>query len=70
MPFVCVSLTDATCRAVDSLAGKRGREEFIRLAVSRAIREAEYDRVRAAYAAQPDSESEADDWSNCEEFKA
>ena len=43
--------------------------EFVRGAISRAIREAEYEKARLAYAAQPDSEADADDWSNCEEFK-
>jgi hypothetical protein len=52
-----------------SLAGKGGRAEFIRLAIGRAIREEQNTRVQDAYAAQPDSESEADDWSNWEEFK-
>jgi hypothetical protein len=32
-------------------------------------REEEYRKVRDAYAAQPDSESEADDWANAEEFQ-
>jgi metal-responsive CopG/Arc/MetJ family transcriptional regulator len=70
MPFVRVRLTDGICRALDSLVGAGGRAEFIRTAIQKAIREAEYAHVRAAYIAQPDSESEADDWSNCEEFKA
>jgi hypothetical protein len=69
MPSVRVRLTGATCRELDSLAGKGGRAEFIRLAIGRAIREEQNTRVQDAYAAQPDSESEADDWSNCEEFK-
>jgi hypothetical protein len=70
MPYVRVPLTDGMCRALDSLAGASGRAEFILIAIQKAIREAEYAHVRAAYIAQPDSESEADDWSNCEEFKA
>jgi hypothetical protein len=35
--------------------------------IDRAIREAEYEKARLAYAAQPDSEADADDW--CEEFE-
>jgi hypothetical protein len=35
----------------------------------RADRHAEYRKIRDAYAAQPDSESEADDWANAEEFQ-
>ncbi|HTB15234.1 MAG TPA: hypothetical protein VK752_26865 [Bryobacteraceae bacterium] len=53
---------------MDSLAGEGGRAEFMCMAIGRAIREALDARVPEAYAAQPDSESEADDWSNCEEF--
>jgi len=29
----------------------------------------EYERIRQAYLAQPDSEAEADDWSTVEEYK-
>jgi hypothetical protein len=68
MPSVRIHLTDATCREMDSLAGEGGRAEFMCMAIGRAIREALDARVPEAYAAQPDSESEADDWSNCEEF--
>lgn len=49
------------------MAAKRRRAEFIRNPIVRAIRETEEDRTRRAYELQPDSESEADDWSNCEE---
>ena len=69
MPALCVHLSDSTCRAVDSLAGEGGRAEFILGAIKRAIRETQEARARDAYAAQPDSESEADDWSDCEEFE-
>ncbi len=68
MPFVRIHFTDATCRAIDGLAGRRARAEFVRNAIGRALYEAEEEHTRAAYAAQPDSESEADDWSKCEEF--
>ena len=37
--------------------------------IDRAIQDAEFEKARLAYAAQPDSEADADDWSNCEEFK-
>jgi hypothetical protein len=36
---------------------------------AQSIREEEYRKIRDAYAAQPDSESEADDWANAEEFQ-
>lgn len=42
----------------------RGKEsELAPDAITRAIRRAEEDRTRSAYELQPDSESEADDWS-------
>ncbi len=48
---------------------KRQRTEFIRKAVKDAIRLYEFARMREAYRRMPDSESEADDWSTCEEFE-
>ena len=69
MRSLLVRLDDSTYRALSSVAEKRKKAEFIREAITTAIREAESERARLAYAAQPDSESEADDWSNCEEFK-
>jgi hypothetical protein len=68
MPSVLIRLDDSTYRALNSVAEKRRRAEFIRAAIVRAIREEEEARTRLAYALQPDSESEADDWSNCEEY--
>ena len=50
-------------------AAKRQRAEFVRAAIRKAIREAEEERMRKAYLAQPDSEAEADDWSNPEEWE-
>lgn len=64
-----VRLDETTQRALNRVAKKGARAEFIRSAITRAIREEEYARMRLAYEAQPDSESEADDWSNCEEYK-
>ncbi len=69
MPSVLIRLSDSTYRALNSVAEKRRRAEFIRSAITRAIREEEEARTRRAYELQPDSESEADDWSNCEEYK-
>jgi hypothetical protein len=69
MPSLLIRLDEATYRALNSVAEKRRRAEFVRGAITRAIREEEYARIRRAYEAQPDSETEADDWSNCEEFK-
>jgi len=69
MPSVLIRLNDATYRALNEVAEKRRRAEFIRNAITRAIFDAQEARTRRAYELQPDSESEADDWSNCEEFK-
>ena len=69
MHSVLIRLDDSIFRALNSVAEKRRRAEFIRGALVRAIREEEEARTRRAYALQPDSESEADDWSNCEEYK-
>jgi Arc/MetJ-type ribon-helix-helix transcriptional regulator len=50
--------------------GKRQRSEFIRRAIRKAVRQAEYRAMRDAYRRQPDSALDADDWSAPEEFKA
>jgi predicted transcriptional regulator len=63
-----IRLDDSTYRALNSVAQRRKRAEFVRAAIVRAIREAEEVRTRRAYELQPDSETEADDWSNCEEY--
>jgi hypothetical protein len=52
------------------IAAKRQRAEFIRRALLRAIVEAEEHRTRRAYLRKPDSEDEADNWSNAEAFEA
>ena len=70
MPFVRIRVDEKHLHAIDQATGNGDRAEFIRRAITAAIREAEDARARFAYAAQPDSESEADDWSKCEEFKA
>jgi predicted transcriptional regulator len=69
MRSVLIRLDDSTYRALNSVTEKRRRAEFIRGAITRAIGEEEEARTRRAYALQPDSDSEADDWSNCEEYK-
>jgi predicted transcriptional regulator len=72
MPAVLVHLDDSTFQALNKLApaASRKRTEFIRSAIRKAIRDQEFACMRQAYAAQPDSEQEADDWSTCEEFQA
>jgi hypothetical protein len=69
MPSILIRLDETTQRALNKVAKKGARAEFVRSAIARAIMEAEEVRTRRAYEAQPDSESEADDWSNCEEYK-
>ena len=43
--------------------------EFLKAAIRNAMVEAAETRTRLAYLKQPDSEAEADDWSNSEEWK-
>ncbi len=69
MPSIRIHLDEATFRALSRVAERRQRAAFIRGAIVRAIVDAEESRTRLAYEEQPDSESEADDWSNCEEYK-
>ncbi len=71
MKSVLVQLDEATYRALRQIApaAKRRQSQFIREAIRKALREAEYARIRQAYRAQPDSESEADDWSSPEEYR-
>jgi hypothetical protein len=45
------------------------RSEFIRQAIRRAIRQAEFKAMREAYRKQPDSAAGADDWSIAEAYK-
>lgn len=68
MPSMLIRLDETTYRALNAVAEKRKRAAFVRAAITQAIREEEYARMRQAYLLQPDSESEADDWSNCEEY--
>jgi predicted transcriptional regulator len=69
MPSLLIRLDDSTYQALNAVAERRRRAEFVRNAIVRAIRDTEEARTRRAYELQPDSESEADDWSNCEEYK-
>ncbi|MEP7363631.1 MAG: hypothetical protein ABI972_10280 [Acidobacteriota bacterium] len=71
MKSLLIQLDAPTLAALDRIAPPkdRKRSEFIRMAIRRAIREAEFASMREAYLRQPDSAAEADDWSNAEEFK-
>ncbi len=72
MKSLLVQLDDPTYRALNRVApaAKRQRAEFVRSAIRKAIRETEEERTRRAYIEQPDSESEADDWSSAGEWKS
>ena len=71
MKSVLIELDEPIYKPLNQIApaAKRQRAQFIRNAIRKAILEAEYERIRAAYLAQPDSETEADDWSTAEEYK-
>ena len=71
MKSFLIQLDEPTCRALNRIAParKRRRSQFIREAIRKAIRRAEYAAMCAAYEAHPDSEAEADDWSTAEEYK-
>jgi metal-responsive CopG/Arc/MetJ family transcriptional regulator len=71
MKSLLVQIDEPTLRALNRVApaAKRQRAEFVRAAIRKAIRESEEERMRKAYLAQPDSEVEADEWSNAEEWK-
>jgi hypothetical protein len=51
-------------RTPHQIAEPRPRCEITRAA----LRKAEFEAMRKAYEREPDSEAEADDWSNAEEF--
>jgi metal-responsive CopG/Arc/MetJ family transcriptional regulator len=72
MPSILIQIDEPTLKSLNRIApaAKRQRAEFIRQAVREAIRKREYEQIREAYARQPDSASEADDWSSAEEWKA
>jgi len=72
MKSLLVQIDDDTLAALNRIAkpANRLRSEFIRQAIRKAIREAEYAAMREAYRKQPDSAADADDWSTAEEFKA
>ncbi|MGO4880918.1 MAG: CopG family transcriptional regulator [Bryobacteraceae bacterium] len=71
MKALLIQLDEPTLKALNRIAapGKRKRSEFVRQAIRRAVRQAEYRAMREAYRKQPDSVLEADDWSTAEDFK-
>jgi metal-responsive CopG/Arc/MetJ family transcriptional regulator len=71
MKNVLVQLDEQTLASLNRIAapGQRKRSEFIRQAIRRAVRQAEYRAMREAYRKQPDSVLESDDWAPFEEYK-
>jgi metal-responsive CopG/Arc/MetJ family transcriptional regulator len=71
MKALLIQMDEQTLAALNRVAepGKRRRSEFVRQAIRRAIRQAEYRTMREAYGRQPDSPLDADDWSTAEEYK-
>lgn len=72
MPAILLQLDEPLLHALNKVApaASRQRAEFIRQAVRDAIRKREYQAMREAYLSQPDSQRDADDWHNAEEWKA
>jgi predicted transcriptional regulator len=66
MKSLLVQLDASTYNALQKVApaAERKRAEFVRMAIRKAIVEAEENRTRLAYAKQPDTEPVADDWSD------
>lgn len=71
MRSVLVQFDDDTFRKLNQAVPppKRKRAEFIRDAVKEALRKRAFAHMRQAYLKHPDSATDGDDWSNCEEFK-
>lgn len=71
MPSILIQIDEPLLKALNKVApaAKRKRAEFIRNAVRETIRRHEYEQIREAYLRQPDSVTDADDWSNAEEWK-
>lgn len=71
MKPLLIQLDEQTLVALNRVAApnKRKRSEFIRQAIRKAIRVAEFNAIREAYSKQPDSASEADDWSTAEDYQ-
>jgi metal-responsive CopG/Arc/MetJ family transcriptional regulator len=71
MKQLLIQLDESTLAALNRIAApdKRKRSEFIRQAIRKAVRQAEYRAMREAYRQQPDSATDADDWSTPEEFQ-
>ena len=70
MKPLLVQLDEQTLVALNRVArDKRKRSVFVRQAIRKAIRQAEYRAMRDAYRKQPDSVRDAGDWSTPEQFR-
>jgi metal-responsive CopG/Arc/MetJ family transcriptional regulator len=69
MKSVLIQLPEPTYRALNRVAPRRKRADFIRAAIRKALYEAEEERMRLAYLKLPDTETAADDWRDAEEWK-
>jgi metal-responsive CopG/Arc/MetJ family transcriptional regulator len=71
MKPLLIQLDEQTLVALNRVVSpdERKRSEFVRQAIRRAVRQAEYRAMRDAYRKHPDSPQDADDWSNTQEFK-
>ena len=71
MKALLIQLDEPTLTALNRVAapGKRQRSEFVRQAIRKAIRQAEYRAMSEAYRKQPDSALDAADWSTAEAYK-
>ena len=69
-PFL-IQLDERTLVALNRVAApeRRKRSEFVRQAIRRAVRQAEYRAMRDSYRQRPDSAQSVDDWSTPEEFR-
>lgn len=68
MKHLLIQLDESTLAALNRVASpeKRQRSEFVRQAIRKAIRQAEYRAMREAYRKQPDSV--LDDWTTPENY--
>jgi len=68
---ILIQLDQATFDEVARIAGaqKRSKSDFVRQAIRRAIRDAEYAAMRRAYERRPDTEAEMDNWAEPEEYR-
>jgi hypothetical protein len=70
MKSLLIQLDEPTLIALNRIAapGKRKRSEFIRQAIRKAVRQAEYTAMREAYRKLPDSIQDVDDWSTAGDY--